>query len=124
MAAAAPRRWVVGAVVGLAAVVTAVAAVLAVDERKPAAATELDRIVARCTEDMVRQTCRVMGSAAGASVPDGTVVFVAGIGAIEAEVYNRLRADGEAMCSTVRRSCSSDWAGRPCRTARALYGGA
>jgi hypothetical protein len=84
----------------------------------------LERIVAQCTEDMVRQTCRVMGNAAGASVPADTVIFVAGIGAIDAAIYNRLRADGQAMCETVRRSCTEAWDGPACKTARALYGGA
>ena len=71
---------------------------------------------------MVRQTCRIMGNAAGASVPDDTVIFVAGIGAIDARIYNRLRADGEAMCETVRSHCQREWDGPSCRTARALYG--
>lgn len=83
----------------------------------------LDRLVAQCAEDMVRQTCRIMGNATSAAVPDDTVIFVAGIGAIDAAVYNRLRADGEGMCETVRRSCELSWSGPSCRTARALYGG-
>lgn len=100
----------------------------AVDSRTPITASAqpeaapIERVFARCAEDMVRQTCRILGNAAGASVPDDTLVFVAGIGAIDATVYNRLRADGEAMCETVRRSCRDAWDGPPCRTARALYG--
>lgn len=70
---------------------------------------------------MVRQTCRIMGNTAGASVADGTVIYVAGIGAIDSNVYGRLRADGQAMCETVGRSCRDDWDGPPCRTARALF---
>lgn len=91
----------------------------------PPAATEVElaRIVARCAEDMVRQTCRVMGAPNGAKVADGTVVFVAGIGAIDASVYNELRASGDAMCQMVRKSCVSHWNGPGCKTARALYSG-
>ncbi|KNZ31941.1 MAG: hypothetical protein AD742_14225 [Methylibium sp. NZG] len=84
----------------------------------------LDGLADRCAEDMVRQTCRIMGNAVGASVPDDSVIFVAGIGAIDAAIYNRLRADGAAMCQTVRRSCAQAWDGPACRTARGLYGGA
>ena len=90
------------------------------------AGNALDAIVARCASDMVSQTCRVMGNApAGAtSVPEGTVVFVAGVGAIDAQVYNRLLADGQAMCETVRNSCMQAWDGPACKTARALYAAA
>ncbi len=75
---------------------------------------------------MVSQTCRVMGNAASgaAQVPADTVVFVAGVGAIDAQVYNRLLADGQAMCETVRNSCIQAWDGPACRTARALYAAA
>lgn len=82
---------------------------------------QVARIVAACTEDMVRQTCRVMGAPNGAKVADGTVIFVAGIGAIEASVYNELRASGDAMCQTVRQACTTNPSGPACRTAKALY---
>jgi hypothetical protein len=85
------------------------------------ATSAIQLLVDRCAEDMVRQTCRVMGSGSDARVAEGTLVFVAGIGAIEASVYNELRASGDAMCQTVRRACISDWNGAPCQTARALY---
>jgi hypothetical protein len=93
-------------------------------EQRPAASADgksLDSIVAQCAEDMVRQTCRVMGSTAVASAAQDAVVFVAGVGAIDAKVYNRLREDGQAMCETVRKSCLDAWDGPACKTARALY---
>jgi hypothetical protein len=100
----------------------------AADALPPASATAahskaLDTIVARCAQDMVSQTCRVMGNAASgaAPAPEDSVVFVAGFGAIDAKVYNRLLADGEAMCETVRKSCIAAWDGPACKTARALY---
>jgi hypothetical protein len=68
----------------------------------------IDAIVAKCADDMV-------------AAPDDTVVFVAGVGAIDAQVYNRLLADGQAMCETVRKSCVEAWDGPACKTARALY---
>jgi hypothetical protein len=82
----------------------------------------LETLVAQCTQDMVRQTCRVMDNAAGSSaVADDATVFVAGVGAIDAKIYNQLRANGQAMCETVRQSCMSEWSGAACKTARALY---
>jgi basic membrane lipoprotein Med (substrate-binding protein (PBP1-ABC) superfamily) len=82
----------------------------------------VSRIVAQCAEDMARQTCRVMGNAASSTAAaDESVVFVAGVGAIDAKVYNRLLADGEAMCETVRKNCIEDWDSPACKTARALY---
>lgn len=82
----------------------------------------VDRIVASCTEDMVRQTCRLMNNSPNsASAAAGTVIFVAGIGAIDASIYNSLRASGDSMCQAVRQSCVADWNGSACKTARALF---
>ncbi len=115
----------VAAAMGLLAAVAALAVQVwrAAPPAPAADDAEVARIVAACTEDMVRQTCRVMGAPNGAKVADGTVIFVAGIGAIDASVYNELRASGDAMCQTVRRACVSQWNGAACQTARALYTG-
>jgi hypothetical protein len=91
-------------------------------EANPQRAVQIDRIVGRCTEDMVRQTCTVMTNPSGEAVAEGTVIFVAGVGAIEASTYNQLRADGASMCETVRKGCNENWSGSACSTARALYG--
>jgi hypothetical protein len=93
----------------------------------------LDTLHARCVEDMVRQVCTVMRDApvgapsgvppgAPASAPEG-VVFVAGLGAVEAGLYAELRAAGSGMCDQVRARCAADWSAPACRAARALYPG-
>lgn len=76
-----------------------------------------------CVNAMVSNTCRVMQSAGQTLVPPGTrVIFVAGIGPIDAALYTKLRDSGEGMCAHLREVCSADWRGEQCRTARTLYG--
>ena len=76
-----------------------------------------------CVNAMVSQTCRVMQSAGQTLVSPGTtVIFVAGIGAIDAALYTKLRDSGEGMCEHLRQVCTKDWSGEQCRTARTLYG--
>jgi hypothetical protein len=57
-------------------------------------------------------------------VPQGaTVIFVAGIGPIDAELYKKLRESGEGMCAQVRDVCAGNWNSEQCKTAaRTLYG--
>jgi hypothetical protein len=88
-------------------------------EAGPGAVAQLH---ARCVDDMVRQVCRVMSGPEAAAVPADAVVFVAGLGPVQAQVYNELRASGDGMCRTVSARCTEDWDGPPCRTARSLYG--
>ena len=73
---------------------------------------------------MVANTCKVMSTSTppGAS-PAGALVFIAGVGAIAAEDYQRLYAAGDAMCSVVREACKADWASGQCSTARKVFGG-
>lgn len=85
-------------------------------------ASTLDTLHERCVDDMVRQTCRVMDPAQAATLPPGAVLFIAGIGPVDARVYNELRASGLAMCEIVRRKCAADASQPSCRTARAMYG--
>ena len=80
---------------------------------------ELERVVAACTEAMVRSTCQVMNGPSTSSTVD--VVFVAGIGRLDAKAYRQLRSSGEAMCSVVRDACAKDWNSAQCSTARGLW---
>jgi hypothetical protein len=76
-----------------------------------------------CVNAMVSDTCRVMQSAGSTLVPPGTtLIFVAGIGPIDAALYTKLRESGEGMCTHLRQVCEKDWTGQQCRTARTLYG--
>ena len=89
--------------------------------RTGASEAQLEALAARCVTDMVQQTCRVMSGPALQSVQPGSVVFVAGVGPVDAELYNQLRGLGEQMCAQVRTLCSADWDGASCSTARKLY---
>lgn len=84
-------------------------------------AARVERVHARCVSDMVRQVCRVMTGPAVQSLPADAVVFVAGLGAVQAVVYNELRASGDGMCAAVSARCRAEWHGAACKTARALY---
>jgi hypothetical protein len=76
-----------------------------------------------CVNAMVNDTCRVMQTAGQTLVPAGTsVIFVAGIGPIDAELYTKLRDSGAGMCAHLQQVCEQDWNGPQCRTARTLYG--
>ena len=85
-------------------------------------ANALDQLEAACIHDMVARTCKVMNSAdRPPTAAPGEVVFVAGIGAIDAADYQQMYAAGEGMCAAVRQACERDWTSRQCQTARALY---
>lgn len=90
-------------------------------ERAPGAdAATLAALHARCSLDMLRQTCRAMPSAANPARAEGRV-FVAGVGAVPASVLEQWQAAGSTMCDVVRRHCAERWDGNACRSARALY---
>jgi hypothetical protein len=74
-----------------------------------------------CVQEMVRSTCRVLNDKS--EVPPSEVVFVAGVGQVDAKAYQALREAGEGMCAQVQTACGQAWEGASCRTARALWGG-
>ena len=80
---------------------------------------ELDRMHAACVEAMVKSTCQVMTGPAASNAAE--VVFIAGVGPVDAKAYRELRDSGDAMCGTVRSACSKEWDGSQCRTARGLW---
>jgi hypothetical protein len=75
-----------------------------------------------CVQEMLRSTCRVLNDKS--DVPASEVVLIAGVGRVDAASYRALREAGEGMCAQVQTACGSQWDGAPCRTARALWGGA
>lgn len=85
---------------------------------------EVDRIVRACVTAMVQSTCQVVRDRSGPPPPEATVVFVAGVGPVDATAYNEIRAAGESMCETVKSACLKSWEGPQCRTARSLWGAA
>ncbi len=83
---------------------------------------QLSAIYSRCVSDMLASTCKVMGaSTVKVTAKPGELVFVAGVGAIDAIEYQALYAAGDAMCTVVRQACQSAWEGAQCKTARRLY---
>jgi hypothetical protein len=97
-----------------------VGAAVASQTRATAPVSPADR--AAQLDAMVRSTCKVMAGPAASS--SATVVFVAGIGPVDAAAYRELRASGDAMCSTVSNACKANWDGAQCRTGRGLFGSA
>jgi hypothetical protein len=87
--------------------------------------SQLDAVHRACVQDMVANTCKVMGTVAGAtsSAPakPGDLVFIAGVGAIAASDYQQIYAAGDVMCTVVRDACSKNWDAQQCLTARKLW---
>lgn len=88
------------------------------------APAEVERIAQACVTAMVQSTCQVVRDRSGPPPPEATVVFVAGVGPVDATAYNAIRAAGEEMCNTVKAACLQSWEGPQCRTARSLWGAA
>ena len=88
--------------------------------------SQLENLHALCVKDMIASTCKVMGTASltdsQAPVKPGTLVFIAGVGAISAVDYQQMYEAGDAMCSVVRKACLDDWQSSRCQTARKLLG--
>ncbi len=84
---------------------------------------ELQRLHASCMQDMMKNTCSLMTSVtSGADTPSpGGVVFVAGVGAIDADVYAEIYQYGDSMCDSLSRTCLSDWSSQSCMVARKIY---
>lgn len=107
--------------------IAAAAATLSCGGRAPADdpgahADEIRRVVEACSQEMLRSTCRVANDRSAGATPAASSVFVAGVGPIDAAAYRGLREAGDAMCGHVARSCSAQWSGAACRTARSLWG--
>lgn len=86
---------------------------------RPSAAQAVQSLVQRCSVQMITDTCSVM-KAPSSSEP-GTRLFIAGVGEVDASAFAALRSYGDAMCQAVGAQCTSDWDGKSCRIARALY---
>jgi hypothetical protein len=98
-----------------------VAGLLGCAEKTPATAAQLDQLTKQCAAQMVANTCRAMGPGVAASAKPGEVVFVAGIGPVDAVLLANLQNAGERMCGDVRTICEKGWAGKECSALKALY---
>lgn len=75
-----------------------------------------------CVAQMVSATC-LAASDASALAGRGRTVFLAGVGAIDAQAYDALRQQGDAMCAVALAACRADAASPACSVARQLWGG-
>ena len=86
-----------------------------------AAAAAVQPLYEACVAAMVQSTCRVVRDTSAPPSPGADLVFVAGVGPVDAQAYRALRASGDAMCGVMRDACAADWNGPQCRTARSLW---
>jgi hypothetical protein len=90
-------------------------------EQKSAPSAELETLTKSCAAQMVANTCQAMKNS-GVSFPkEGDVVFVAGVGPIDARLLARLSAAGDSMCADVKTTCNADWDGKACTALRKMY---
>jgi hypothetical protein len=88
----------------------------------PISSAQVRSLHGLCVEAMVRSACVAMkDSSASNSTPASPVVMLAGVGAVDARFYAKLRAAGETMCEVLVQPCEESWDGSECRTARALW---
>lgn len=115
--------WAVRRSARIACLVVAALAGACQDRREAAAVptAPIATLVAACVDAMVRSSCRVMNGPTASTA--ASVVFVAGVGPVDAEAYRQLRASGEAMCSVIESACRTDWDNPQCKTARSLWPG-
>ena len=87
-----------------------------------AALSDIKSLGARCQMAMVKDVCGIMtGSKLGGNERNPERLFIAGIGEVDARVFNRLRDAGDQMCGEVETECAANWLGPGCKIARAMY---
>jgi hypothetical protein len=70
---------------------------------------------------MIATTCQAMKPSIGAVPNPGEVVFVAGVGPVDAQLLAKLSAAGQTMCDEVKATCSADWNGSACTALKKMY---
>ena len=87
-----------------------------------AALSDIKSLAARCQMAMVKDVCGIMtGSKLGGNERNPERLFIAGVGEVDARVFNRLRDAGDQMCGEVETVCAANWLGPGCKIARAMY---
>jgi hypothetical protein len=89
--------------------------------KQPATANQLELLGKACQAQMVANTCQAMKPSLIAAPKAGEVVFVAGVGPVDAQLLARLSAAGAAMCAEVKASCAGDWKGSACIPLKKMY---
>lgn len=86
------------------------------------ALSDIKSLAARCQTAMIKDVCGIMTSSKPASnQANAARLFIAGVGEVDAAVFNRLREAGDKMCGEVEVECMANWAGPSCKIARAMY---
>ena len=87
-----------------------------------AALSDIKSLAARSQTAMIKDVCGIMNSSKPAENGRETKrLFIAGVGEVDASVFNRLREAGDKMCGEVETECVANWAGAGCKIARAMY---
>ena len=87
-----------------------------------AALFDIKSLAARCQIAMIKDVCGIMTSSKPAGNGRNTErLFIASVGEVNADVFNRLREAGDKMCGDVETECSTNWAGEGCKIARAMH---
>jgi hypothetical protein len=89
--------------------------------KQPASSSQLELLGKACQAQMVANTCQAMKPSIVATPKAGEVVFVAGVGPVDAQLLARLSAAGETMCAEVKASCAGDWKGAACTPLKKMY---
>jgi hypothetical protein len=74
-----------------------------------------------CQAQMIATTCQAMKPSTGVLPNPGEVVFVAGVGPVDAQLLAKLSAAGQTMCEEVKATCSADWNGSACTALKKMY---
>ena len=92
------------------------------EDTSTVALSDIKSLAARCQTAMVKDVCGIMTSSKPAgNGRDSERLFIAGVGEVDAKVFNRLREAGDKMCGEVETECAANWAGAGCKIARAMY---
>jgi hypothetical protein len=70
---------------------------------------------------MLASTCQAMKPGQLPMPTAGEVVFVAGIGPVDAQLLAKLSNAGAAMCAEVKATCAADWHGKACAPLKKMY---
>jgi hypothetical protein len=75
-----------------------------------------------CQQTMLQNTCTAMNAERVKTAKPGDVVFVAGVGPVDAQLFESLQVAGENMCQEVAATCSLErWDSAACKALRAMY---
>jgi hypothetical protein len=94
---------------------------LGCSQQQAATPSQLLLLGQSCQAQMVASTCQAMKPTGKAMPAQGEVVFVAGVGPVDAQLLAKLSNAGETMCSEVKAVCAQDWHGKACVPLKKMY---